>query len=394
MEKSKSYKHTRFSESAMREAIEVFRRKTSQGKAHSYIQMYVAHEDASWKYDSTEEFLAAYGKSTGWSRYEERGTGSVLEAVVSRNSVDVTVGAPDPANIEAVYEVFERHAASSAFQVPKAISPVFPTTFTERGTEPTVFYAWQNDTPSKSNRYLIRDLLEGASKSIRNDAIVEDSPRLDYDTRGISGTPEIASTIFSKIKQCAVFVADVTFVGAALSMVPNSERKLLPNPNVMLELGFASATVGWERIIAVMNQHYGPAEQQVFDIKSRRFPIQYTADPDSPAVSDETKKQLRISLEQAIRSALRSQYEAVEDVIRSLDIGSLTMLRDHAGHDLFWRTEDNTQIAGLPMDMAYRHLLALRLIRGTWSPELQGFAYRWTYLGLQSLIRLGLRAQP
>jgi hypothetical protein len=41
--------------------------------------------------------------------------------------------------------------------------------------ELTSFYAWQNDTPNQFNRFLIRDVLEGASKSIRNDASVEDS---------------------------------------------------------------------------------------------------------------------------------------------------------------------------------------------------------------------------
>lgn len=261
--------------------------------------------------------------------------------------------------------------------------------------ELTIFYAWQSDTQSKFNRFLIRDVLEHVSKGIRSDASVEDSPRLDHDTLGISGTPEITSTIFSKIKRCAVFVADVTFVGASFSMPPDGERKRLPNPNVVLELGFASATVGWERIIAVMNEHYGPADQQIFDIKGRRFPIRYTADPDSPDGLDETKRQLRISVEQAIRLALRSQYEAVEDIIRSLDGESLRLLRGHARHELFRRGEEGTVWARAAADAAYRHLLGLRLIRATWDPEpKQDYWYEWTYLGLQTLIRLGLRPQP
>jgi hypothetical protein len=70
------------------------------------------------------------------------------------------------------------------------------------------------------------------------------------------------------------------------------------------------------------------------------------------------------------------------------------MLRDHAGHTLFWRSEDNTVVANMAMDMAYRHLLALRLIHGTWYPERRDYVYGWTYLGLQTLIRLGLRAKP
>jgi len=393
MQKSKKYKHTRFSGDVLREAIEVFRRKTNRGEAASWISMSVDNEDAHWQHDSSEEFFADYGKSPREASYVERGSPAELTVHVYGDSVAVSVGAPDRGNIEAVFEVFERHAASSRLPV-KELSPDPPTISIGRGTEPTIFYAWQNDTPRHVNRFLVRDLLEGVSKNIGNDAKVEDSPRLDYDTQGISGTPEIASTIFSKIKQCAVFVADVTFVGASPSMAPNGESKLLPNPNVLLELGFASATVGWERIIAVMNERYGPAEEQVFDIKSRRYPIRYTVDPHSRAGLDETKRQLCISLEMAIRLALRSQYEAVEDVIRSLDARSLEMLRDHAGHTLFWRSEDNTVVANMAMDMAYRHLLALRLIHGTWYPERRDYVYGWTYLGLQTLIRLGLRAKP
>jgi hypothetical protein len=263
--------------------------------------------------------------------------------------------------------------------------------------ELTVFYAWQNDTPSQFNRFLIRDMLEGASKSIRNDASVEESPRIDHDTRGVAGTPEITSSIFSKIKRCAVFVADVTFVGSSLAMGPNSERKLLPNPNVMLELGFAAATVGWERIIAVMNEHYGPAEQQIFDLKNRRFPICYTVPPDSPGNIGETKRQLRAALEEAIRLAVRNAYEAVEEIMASLDTATLNLLRRHAEQDVFWREPDEGRgpvLVNRGLDSAFRHLLALRLIRGTWYSERQEYVYQWTYLGAQTLIRLGLRPQP
>ena len=256
--------------------------------------------------------------------------------------------------------------------------------------ELTIFYAWQNDTPKQVNRFLIRDVLNSVSKSISNDALIEDSPRLDHDTLGVSGTPEITSTIFSKIKRSAVFVADVTFIGASSS---SSEGKLIPNPNVMLELGFASATVGWERIVTVMNEHFGLAEQQIFDLKSRRFPIQYSVDADSSADLNETKKQLRISLEQAIRLALRSQYEAVEDIIASLDAESLRILRMCAVWDIFWPSSEGTVFANSANDAAYRHLLSLRLIKGTWVPEDEKYEYRWTYLGIQTLIKLGMK-QP
>jgi hypothetical protein len=258
--------------------------------------------------------------------------------------------------------------------------------------ELTIFYAWQNDTPGRVNRFLIREVLEDVTRSIRDDASVDDSPRLDHDTRGVPGTPEIASTIFTKIKRCAVFVADVTFVGAGHSAQASGERKPLPNPNVMLELGFASATVGWERIVAVMNEHYGPADQQVFDITSRRFPIRYTLDPDSADGIKEEKRQLRSSLGQAIRLALSSQYEAIDDIIRSLDAESLRVMREGAAYDRFRRIPEGTVWAAAAWDAAARHLLALRLITATVTGE--DIWYEWTYGGMRALIQMGLRPDP
>ncbi|HEV3435894.1 MAG TPA: hypothetical protein VG122_00950 [Gemmata sp.] len=188
-------------------------------------------------------------------------------------------------------------------------------------------------------------------------------------------------------------MADVTFVGASLLTSFDRERKLLPNPNVMLELGFASATIGWDRIIGVMNEHYGPADQQIFDLKSRRFPIRYTADPESTVGLDETKRQLRISVEQAIRLAVRSEHEAVEDIIGSLDAESMRVARMCARYDKFWNDEGNTVWARAAMDAADRHLLALKLVRVTWDSVHQNYVYSWTYLGVRTLIRLGLRPE-
>jgi hypothetical protein len=392
MKNSKSYARTRFTEVVLREAIEMFRAKTNRGKPFSTLTMSVEIDDSKWYHDSFEEFFADYRKSDGSATYRENpgsNSGS-LDIYIFRDLTTVEVCAPERDSIEAVFEIFRRHAACSRLPVPK---PDRPTIFNDRCLEQTVFYAWQNDNPNQVNRFLIRDVLDGASRSIKNDLSVEDSPRLDYDTRGVSGTPEIASTIFSKIKRCAVFVADVTFVGASILTSPDRERKLLPNPNVMLELGFASATIGWDRIIAVMNEHYGSADQQIFDLKSRRFPIRFTADPVSPDGLDETKRQLRISVERAIRLALRSEYEAVEDIIGSLDSESMRQLRMCARWDRFWDAAGNSVSAQAAMDAANRHLLALKLIRVTWDSERQDYVHSWTYLGVRTLIRLGLRPE-
>ena len=61
---------------------------------------------------------------------------------------------------------------------------------------------------------------------------------MDQDTAGIAGWPDIASTILTKIEKCEVFVADLTPING-----PEPDSRPTPNPNVMLELGYAS----WHR---------------------------------------------------------------------------------------------------------------------------------------------------
>ena len=82
----------------------------------------------------------------------------------------------------------------------------------------TVFYSWQSDTPNNVNRGFIRDALDKAIKKVNKTLEVEDADRedklkLDQDTAGVPGMPEIANTIFRKIEKCSIFIPDLTFVG-------------------------------------------------------------------------------------------------------------------------------------------------------------------------------------
>ena len=152
----------------------------------------------------------------------------------------------------------------------------------------TIFYAWQSDRIQKTHRYLIRDAANEAVKRIGKDAEIEDSPRLDHDTQDVSGTPEIAGTIYRKIQDSGIFLADLTFVGST-DLLEN-RRKLLPNPNVTLELGYAARSVGWERIICVMNTAFGPAEELIFDLRHRRWPICYKLEGEDGEAIRNTRK--------------------------------------------------------------------------------------------------------
>jgi hypothetical protein len=98
----------------------------------------------------------------------------------------------------------------------------------------TLFFAWQSDSPLDDNKHLIRDAARDAVKRIGKDADVEESPRLDHDTKNLSGTPEVANAIFAKIDRAGMFLGDVTFVAA--SKAADGREKKLPSLNVATEL--------------------------------------------------------------------------------------------------------------------------------------------------------------
>ena len=130
-----------------------------------------------------------------------------------------------------------------------------------------VFWSWQSDSGSDTNRNFIESCLQKACKVVgRENAILL---TVDRDTRGVGGTPDIADTILTKIRSADVFVWDATLVTLA--------PKPSPNPNVLFELGYAFAVLGDRRLIGVMNEFGVPRSAELpFDLKHRRWPIRYS----------------------------------------------------------------------------------------------------------------------
>lgn len=133
----------------------------------------------------------------------------------------------------------------------------------------TIFYSWQSDLPGNETRNIIQDGIKDAVRLLRDTVDIE----ADRDTKGEYGSPDIANTIFSKIDECDIFVADVSAVCKyeVTDKDGNIKTKYMPNPNVMLELGYATHVVGWENVICVLNADYGAPEDMPFDIASRRL---------------------------------------------------------------------------------------------------------------------------
>jgi len=174
-----------------------------------------------------------------------------------------------------------------------------------------IFYSWQSDIKAASNRTLIQNALEGAAKDIRDDDSIEIEPVVDRDTFGVPGSPDIGSTIFKKIDNSDIFVADVSIVNM------HQQSRPTPNPNVLIELGYALKSKGDNRTILVLNSACGNPELLPFDLRQKRI-LTYGSTIDS---SNRAKERA------LLRSQLRKAISLiVQNIVETSMIGSPIIL--------------------------------------------------------------------
>jgi hypothetical protein len=255
-----------------------------------------------------------------------------------------------------------------------------------------IFYSWQSDLPRRLTRDLIRGAAGSALTRIAQDVGLEDSTRLDSDTENVSGTPDIANTIYEKIASADVFVADMSIVGRTEPTDPNKKAKSLPNPNVLTELGYAAAKLGWERLVLVMNTAYGAPEELPFDLKNRRFPITYKLGPDSRKDSDVVQFKLSADIEFALRSALRTKLLTVNEIIATLDFEALKIMRRFGDGDGMVPVSEQLTIHSAIDHMTISRLLDRKVLVCRPDAQLGKYEYHWTHLGKLVLEKLQMRA--
>jgi hypothetical protein len=159
-----------------------------------------------------------------------------------------------------------------------------------------VFYAWQSDTVQRFNRHLIRMALDAAAKRISADAALQVEVEIDCDTEGVPGQPPVTETILKKISGCDVFIPDVTFVART------NAGKHIPNPNVMVEYGYAIKARTYAALMPIMNVAYGQPAELPFDMGHLRHPIQYNLGPNSTTSERRTTRSiLSAEFEQKLR---------------------------------------------------------------------------------------------
>lgn len=123
----------------------------------------------------------------------------------------------------------------------------------------TIFYSWQSDI--KISRNFISDCLNRLGKKMKNFVLCD----IDRDTQGLAGAPDIGDSIYEKIDSADIFVADVTIINGDYA------GRKTPNPNVLIELGYAIKALGWDRIILLYDKDFGEIEELPFDINHRRI---------------------------------------------------------------------------------------------------------------------------
>jgi len=180
-----------------------------------------------------------------------------------------------------------------------------------------IFFSWQSDTPNKFGRTFLKEVLEEVCTSIALDTTLDEALRdveIDSDTQGVAGQPPIAETIFKKIDAAAVFVADMTFTGK------RKDGRPLPNPNVLIEYGWALKSLTNERVICIMNDSCGipSAESLPFDLAHLRWPIRYTLPEEATSETRIKEKQKLVKiLKDAISLSLGKIFSRVIDLAPS-----------------------------------------------------------------------------
>lgn len=162
-----------------------------------------------------------------------------------------------------------------------------------------IFYSWESDLPNNTNRGFIQNALEKAVKKLNQQTAIGLDTAIDRDTLGLPGSPDITESIFKKIDESIAFVCDVSIISNSTSKKPT------PNPNVLVELGYAIKSLTWDNIIMVANTYFGNVDELPFDLRGKRI-LAYRSAVDTTNRSVE-RNALANSLENALMTILKNE---------------------------------------------------------------------------------------
>ncbi|MDY7007594.1 MAG: hypothetical protein SWX82_27585 [Cyanobacteriota bacterium] len=109
----------------------------------------------------------------------------------------------------------------------------------------------------------------------------------------------------------------------------DANSRLTPNPNVLIELGYAMKTLGEGKFIMVMNTAFGTPEQLPFDLRMRRV-ITYNMPVDSKDKATE-RNNLAKSLERQLRTILEKLEEEIKREMSIVEKAKVELKKNYPG---------------------------------------------------------------
>jgi hypothetical protein len=183
-----------------------------------------------------------------------------------------------------------------------------------------IFYSYQSDINPDFNKIFIQLAIEKAITKLNNQGL---DVSLDFGFRGTPGTTILISEMLDKSKNADLVIVDLTYTsskawydsyklnlfGKELRFLNNLIEKKSPNPNVLLETGYAWSQKGYNRTLAIMNIAFGNPEELPVDFKGFRYPIQY--DFSEINITDRTAKleELSLDLLKAFKTAMKAEIQ-------------------------------------------------------------------------------------
>lgn len=181
-----------------------------------------------------------------------------------------------------------------------------------------VFFAFQMDTEDKFGKGFIQSAIEIAIQKFKSE---DTEITLDFGFRGTPGTPLLIDEMLKKSTESDMVIVDLTFTsskvwskskkmkffGKELRLLDIKNDKKSPNPNVLLETGYAWAKKGTYRTLAVMNEAFGSPEELPVDLKGFRWGITYNLNETNNTERRAIRKQLGKDFHEAIKAAINSE---------------------------------------------------------------------------------------
>ncbi|MCI2230396.1 hypothetical protein MC378_14550 [Polaribacter sp. MSW13] len=175
------------------------------------------------------------------------------------------------------------------------------------------------DTEDKYGKGFIQKAIEIAIQKLKDENI---EVTLDFGFRKTPGTPLLIDEMLKKSTESDMVIVDLTFTSAKEWLdaelleedathswlgVPKGKRKLSPNPNVLLETGYAWAKKGTYRTLAVMNDAFGSPEELPVDLIGFRWGITYNLNETNYDTRKAVRKELANDLYNAIKDAINAE---------------------------------------------------------------------------------------